>query len=73
MLRLKDTIAASSFDLDNGEPLCCTISQGAAIFPDHADNQTDLIFKADMALLKAKAGGRDNFMIHDETVGTQAP
>jgi len=69
MLRLQETIGASKFTVENvSEPLRCTISQGAAIFPEHADNQTDLIFNADMALLKAKNGGRNSFLIHNETV-----
>ena len=74
MQRLQQTIGEGRFAIENvGEPLQCTISQGAAIFPDHADNQTDLIFNADMALLKAKAGGRNSFLIHNETVGTETP
>lgn len=74
MQRLQETIGAARFEVVNlEEPLSCTISQGAALFPIHADNQTDLIFHADMALLKAKAGGRNHFLIHTEPVAPEQP
>lgn len=74
MQRLQETIGREKFVVENlVEPISCTISQGAALFPIHADNQTDLIFHADMALLKAKASGRNHFLIHREPVAPSQP
>lgn len=74
MHRLQETIGQATFEVAKAaESLSCTISQGAALFPDHADNQTDLIFHADMALLKAKASGRNHFLIHTEPVAPEQP
>ncbi len=66
MERLQRIIADTAFTPDNrDQPLHCTISLGAAIYPKHAENSRDLIRMADMALLKAKEGGRNRFLIHD--------
>ena len=74
MERLQDTIGKAKFAVENvADPLTCTISQGAAIFPEHTDNQTDLIFHADMALLKAKADGRNHFLIHSDIAASKQP
>lgn len=66
MSRLQEKIVSSRFHLDkkNGD-IRCTISQGAAVFPAHAGNETDLIYAADMALLKAKDAGRNTYLVYE--------
>ena len=65
MERLQGIIAETEFHVeDTQNALRCTISLGAAIYPGHADNSRDLIHVADIALLKAKEGGRNRFLIH---------
>jgi diguanylate cyclase (GGDEF)-like protein len=46
------------------EQVCCTVSMGAAIFPDHADDPRGLLAAADSALLESKEAGRNTFRIH---------
>lgn len=60
MERLQAKVAQSIFvaDVANAK-LRCTVSQGGAVFPDHADTPKRLIFAADMALLAAKESGRN--------------
>jgi diguanylate cyclase (GGDEF)-like protein len=65
MERLKEKIAESSFVISQlGQDFHCTISQGGAVFPDHGKDSEQLIFAADMALLRAKEGGRNRFMLY---------
>ena len=67
MQRLRNEITNSDFVAVGVEGhLNCTISMGAAVYPDHAEDAKKLIYWADMALLKAKEGGRDMFWIHQE-------
>ncbi|MFZ5981855.1 MAG: GGDEF domain-containing protein [Candidatus Zixiibacteriota bacterium] len=67
MNRLQLKISNSKFRINElDRDLNCTISQGGAIFPDHADNAEKLIFSADMALLQAKEAGRNKFLLFGE-------
>lgn len=64
MDRLLKKINNTKFNLKNAkETIDCTLSMGAAIFPDHADEVKKLIHTADMALLEAKDAGRNKFII----------
>lgn len=64
MTRLLNKINNTKFKLKNAkEPIDCTLSMGAAIYPDHAEEVKQLIHTADMALLAAKEAGRNNFVI----------
>jgi diguanylate cyclase (GGDEF)-like protein len=64
MNRLQQRIAGSTFNIKQLETdRCCTISQGAAVYPDHGSNSEQLIFAADMALLKAKESGRNQYLL----------
>jgi len=60
MDRLRHTIANTDFrDRANGFEGRVTISIGSAVFPDDAADGDRLIYCADMALLRAKAAGRN--------------
>ncbi|MCP4684325.1 MAG: GGDEF domain-containing protein [bacterium] len=64
MDRLQRKIVGSKFRFDQiTTDLVFTISQGGAVFPDHGENSEQLIFAADMALLKAKEAGRNKYIV----------
>jgi diguanylate cyclase (GGDEF)-like protein len=64
MHRLQQKIAGSRFRLDQIEKeVTCTVSLGGAIFPENAENAEQLIYAADMALLKAKESGRNRSFV----------
>jgi diguanylate cyclase (GGDEF)-like protein len=64
MQRLQQKIAGSRFHLDQIETeVTCTVSLGGGIFPDNAENPEQLIYAADMALLKAKESGRNRSFV----------
>jgi len=66
MKRLQNGIARTGFQIDGvDQALSCTVSLGGAIYPDHGDDARSLIHSADMALLKAKESGRDNWLIFE--------
>lgn len=66
MSRLGEKIGDSRFRLPGtDQDITCTISLGAAVFPDHARDQKSLINAADMALLKAKEAGRNGFLVYN--------
>ncbi|MEW5995033.1 MAG: GGDEF domain-containing protein, partial [Candidatus Zixiibacteriota bacterium] len=66
MERLRSQVASWKFALEGAsEPVSCTISQGGALFPDHAETPEKLIHAADMALLKAKESGRNGLVIFE--------
>ncbi len=44
----------------------CTLSIGAAFFPSHGDNLSELLRKADIALYKAKAAGRNQLVLFED-------
>ncbi len=68
MNRLQAEIMEYRFNVDGvSEPLSCTVSMGAAVYPEHADESKKLIFAADMALLKAKETGRNKSLIYAQT------
>jgi diguanylate cyclase (GGDEF)-like protein len=65
MERLQQKIAESPFSLAQvAEAFECTISQGGAVYPDHGADTEQLIFAADMALLRAKESGRNKYMLY---------
>ncbi|RKX27582.1 MAG: hypothetical protein DRP45_00670 [Candidatus Zixiibacteriota bacterium] len=67
MARLQRKIAAQSFTVHKlNRELVCTISQGAAVYPDHAGTPEELIYASDMALLKAKESGRNQFLLYGD-------
>jgi len=65
MDRLKTEVSGWEFAIDNeSSPVMCTISQGGALFPEHANDPERLVFAADMALLKAKEAGRNTSLLY---------
>lgn len=44
-----------------------TASVDASLFPDHAADPSELVRKADVALYRAKAGGKDTFAVFAST------
>jgi diguanylate cyclase (GGDEF)-like protein len=51
-----------------GQTVVCGCSVGAAIFGTDADNDEDLMHKADLALYRAKASGRSTFSFYDASL-----
>ncbi|MFH1700080.1 MAG: GGDEF domain-containing protein [Candidatus Zixiibacteriota bacterium] len=67
MDRLRHAISSTDFrDKANGFEGRITISIGAAIFPDDADNSDRLIYCSDMALLHSKNYGRNRSTLFTE-------
>ncbi len=66
--RLSSTVAQHAFTTGQVAPtITCTISMGAAIFPDHAADPRQLLAAADSALLKSKGAGRNSFRVYSTT------
>lgn len=62
-------LAIERTPLDNpsgGEPLRVTVSMGVSTFPDQAITSQELVEKADIALYKSKAGGRNRVTLYSE-------
>lgn len=73
MQRVQSTIAEHVFTLpESDQTLRCTVSLGGAVYPQHGDDPDKLIFAADMALLRAKARGRNQYLLFcpETMVGT---
>lgn len=51
------------------ENVAVTVTIGGAVFPRHCDDESRLIWCADMALLEAKHQGRDRFVLYEEAMG----
>ena len=45
----------------------CTLSMGAAFFPAHGDNISELLRKADIALYEAKSNGRNRLELFEDS------
>ncbi len=69
--RIRRAISASTFELPGGEPIAVTVSMGiAGARPDPEDDDLKtvgdaLIARADVALYRAKSGGRDQVAVDD--------
>jgi diguanylate cyclase (GGDEF)-like protein len=65
MQRLQRKIATQKFQVAQFKlKLECTISLGGAVYPDHGSSAEQLIYAADMALLRAKESGRNQYVIY---------
>ena len=68
MNRLQSKIESSRFSAEIiGKEFTCTISLGGAVFPEHASEPDQLVFAADMALLRAKESGRNSYLLYERT------
>lgn len=54
-----------SYSMPNIE-LACTISMGAAFFPQHGETMSELLRKSDIALYKAKEAGRNRLVFFED-------
>jgi len=50
--------------------LKCTLSMGVSLFPKHGDNLSETLRKADIALYKAKTGGRNQLAFFEDQYDT---
>jgi len=48
----------------------CTLSMGVSFFPKHGSNLSDVLRKADIALYKAKAAGRNQVVLFEDQYDT---
>ncbi|NLT57955.1 MAG: diguanylate cyclase [Clostridiales bacterium] len=55
----------SAYSMPNIE-LACTVSMGVSFFPEHGEKLSELLRKADIALYKAKAAGRDRVVFFED-------
>jgi diguanylate cyclase (GGDEF)-like protein len=61
--RLRERVAAMALEF-RGEPLRqISISVGLCTYPDGADDSTELLRKADLALYQAKHAGRNQVQV----------
>ncbi len=63
--RLRQVIAESPFPIADSLQIRITISIGVAVFPDHAQNESELVRAADAALYKAKQTGRNRVCLFE--------
>ncbi|NLH01580.1 MAG: diguanylate cyclase [Clostridiales bacterium] len=61
--------ALLSYTMPNIEDKC-TLSIGAAFYPDHGDTLSELLRKADIALYKAKNEGRNRLVLFEDKYDT---
>jgi diguanylate cyclase (GGDEF)-like protein len=57
--RLRRAIAREPIQVNNELSIPLTISVGVAVFPEHGQNESDLVAAADAALYRAKQDGRN--------------
>jgi diguanylate cyclase (GGDEF)-like protein len=70
--RLRTMIAEYKFEGEKfAKPYEITVSCGGAIYPIDAQTTDRLIYCADMALLKAKSGGRNRSVMYDSEIPNQ--
>jgi diguanylate cyclase (GGDEF)-like protein/putative nucleotidyltransferase with HDIG domain len=58
--RIRRAVAARRYSVESSsEPIRATVSLGLAAFPDHGQTTKDLLHRADLAVYRAKAQGRN--------------
>ena len=67
--------AAKQLQVRHGQRILetVTLSLGVAIFPENGSTRDDLIQNADVALYRAKQGGRDRVCLAEKKVGPEPP
>ena len=62
--RIRATIEEAAIKVDNhAEPIRATMSFGIASYPSHATSAQELLHQADLAVYRAKAGGRNRVCV----------
>ncbi|MCQ2494524.1 MAG: EAL domain-containing protein, partial [Lachnospiraceae bacterium] len=56
------------FKMSNGQDVSLTVSMSAALFPDAADNASELISCADIVMYKCKSIGKGQFKYFDNSI-----
>ncbi|MFA5867179.1 MAG: GGDEF domain-containing protein [Actinomycetota bacterium] len=70
--RVRQAVEESGFEGDKNEPAVKkTVSIGVAVYPNHCENDLELIDCADKALNRAKETGRNRIVQYDPGVDTQ--
>ena len=58
--RIRREVSERRFEVETaGGPVHATVSVGVAACPEHATGPRELVHRADLAVYRAKAGGRD--------------
>ncbi len=65
-------LLATPFMLSSGHEIFISASIGISLFPDDANNVTELIQHADMAMYQAKKEGRNTYRYHTEALSVAA-
>jgi diguanylate cyclase (GGDEF)-like protein len=61
--RLRDSVASSPIAVTETNWIACTVSVGAACYPQHGNDPAELIAAADRALYAAKSAGQDRVVV----------
>jgi two-component system cell cycle response regulator len=71
--RVREAIEIEKFPKEEVQPKgCITVSIGVSFFPNHSEEISDLIYKADLALYKAKKDGRNRVIFFNESVASDS-
>jgi len=65
--RVLDTLSNYSLSTIDGDEVRATVSIGAAVYPQHADNAKDLFMFADNMMYKAKRDGKNRIAMPEES------
>ncbi len=63
--RIRESVAAKSFEAGPGRNFSVTLSIGAALYPEDSRKGADLLIKADKALYGAKESGRNRTLFYN--------
>lgn len=67
--RLRHAIASEPIWVNSDLSIPLTISVGVAVFPEHGQNESDLVAAADAALYRAKEEGRNCVRVAEVSEG----
>jgi diguanylate cyclase (GGDEF)-like protein/putative nucleotidyltransferase with HDIG domain len=72
LVDFRRSLTASSVQFGQSEQLPITFSAGIAVFPEQADNATELLSSATLTLAEAKSSGGDAIRVADRTADERA-
>lgn len=71
--RVREAVEHEKFPKEEVQPKGhISVSVGVSFFPDHSEEISDLIYKADLALYKAKKDGRNRVIFFNESVAADS-